>query len=164
MNLAGGSECPDSARFQPIPARIVERIRDHRRLRIVCSRIYWHDVTDPETGKRYENVELTAHDFRFFFEVVNNPDVNCAPIRTYYKDMTELNVINDYEFEVVWSKPYFRCLELTLGLSPLPRHFYHFYPGPFDGKRFNMDHERNRMIVGVGPYRLDSWVRDQLCW
>ncbi len=158
----GDRDAANPARFQPWLAESWTESEDHLRFRIKLRRgVYWHDATDPETGRRYENVEMTAHDFRFWFDVVNNPDVNCAPLRTYYQDMVELNVIGDYEFEVLWSKPYFRSLELTLGLTPLPRHFYHFYSGPFDGKRFNLDHERNRMVVGVGPYQLDSWVRDQ---
>jgi peptide/nickel transport system substrate-binding protein len=46
-------------------------------------------------------------------------------------------------------------------MSPLPRHLYHAYDGPFDGKRFNDDHQRNRMIVGCGPYRFLRWDKGQ---
>ena len=42
----------------------------------------------------------------------------------------------------------------------MPRHFYD-YGGKFDGKTFNNDHRRHRMIVGCGPYRFVRWEKDQ---
>ena len=121
--------------------------------------ILWHDFTDPETGKRWENVEVTAEDFKFFVDVIKDETVNAAPLRSYFADLKEVRVLNDYEFEVVWDRPYILSEEITLGLTPLPRHFYHAYEGPFDGAKFNDDHVRNRMIVGCGPYQFDSWEK-----
>lgn len=121
--------------------------------------ILWHDFTDPETGKRWENVEVTAEDFKFFVDVIKDETVNAAPLRSYFADLKEVRVLNDYEFEVVWERPYILSEEITLGLTPLPRHFYHAYEGPFDGAKFNDDHVRNRMIVGCGPYQFDSWEK-----
>ena len=46
---------------------------------------------------------------------------------------------------------------MTLSLSPLPRHLYHAYEGPFNPERFNSDNERNRILVGCGPYRFIKW-------
>ncbi|MDD6337486.1 MAG: ABC transporter substrate-binding protein [Lentisphaeria bacterium] len=121
--------------------------------------ILWHDFTDPETGKRWENVEVTAEDFKFFVDVIKDETVNAAPLRSYFADLKDVRVLNDYEFEVVWERPYILSEEITLGLTPLPRHFYHAYEGPFDGAKFNDDHVRNRMIVGCGPYQFDSWEK-----
>ena len=121
--------------------------------------ILWHDFRDPVTGKEWKNREVTAHDFKFYLDVVKNEDVDCAPLRGYLKDIDRIDVINDHEFEVIWNKPYFLAEDISLGLIPLPRHLYHAYEGPFDGKKFNDDHERNRMVVGCGPYRFDKWEK-----
>ncbi len=123
--------------------------------------ILWHDFTDPVSGRKWEDVEVTAKDFKFYLEVVKNEDVDCAPLRSYLIDLDRIDVVSDHEFDVVWKRPYFLSEPFTLGLSPLPRHLYHAYDGPFDGKKFNDDHERNRIIVGCGPYRFVRWDKDQ---
>ncbi len=123
--------------------------------------ILWHDFTDPVNRKKWKNKEVTAEDFKFFLDVIRNPKTNCAASRVYYKDIDTIEVINKYKLKIVWKKRYFRSLGLTLGLSPLPRHLYHAYPGPFDPKKFNDDHQRNRMIVGCGPYRFLRWDKNR---
>jgi peptide/nickel transport system substrate-binding protein len=123
--------------------------------------ILWQDFTDPVTGKKWKDVEVTSRDFKFFLEVVQNKDIDCAPIRTYYKDLEKLEIISKYKFKVYWGKKYFLSESSTLGLSPLPRHLYHSYDGPFDGIRFNDDYARNKIIVGCGPYRFDRWDAGQ---
>lgn len=121
--------------------------------------ILWHDFKDPVTGKEWKDVEVTAEDFKFYVDTVKNEAVDCAPQRVYMQDLDRVEVINDHEFVVHWKKPYFLSLEMTLSLNPLPRHLYHAYEGPFDGKKFNDDHERNRMLVGCGPYRFVKWEK-----
>ncbi len=123
--------------------------------------VIWHDFTDPVSGKVWKDVEVTAEDFKFYLDVIKNPDVDCAPMRGYMEDLDRIEVINKYEFKVIWKKRYFLSESITMGLQPLPRHFYHDYPGPFDGKKFNDDHQRNRIIVGCGPYRFDRWEKGQ---
>lgn len=121
--------------------------------------ILWHDFTDPVTGKNWKNREVTAHDFKFYVDVIKNPEVDCAALRGYYEDIEGIRVINNHEFEVVWRKPYFMMEDITLSLQPLPRHLYHAYDGPFSGKKFNDDHARNRLVVGCGPYQLARWEK-----
>lgn len=122
--------------------------------------ILWHDFTDPVTGREWRDVEVTAHDFKFYLDVVMNPRTNCAPLRTGLQDIRDIEIVNDYEFKVIWKRRYFLSESMTLGLSPLPRHLYHAYEGPFDPLKFNDDHRRNRMIVGCGPYRFVRWDKD----
>jgi len=119
--------------------------------------IYWHDFTDPVSKKVWKNVPVTAHDFKFYVDTVKNPEVDAAPLRTYMKDLERIDVISDTEFDVIWNRKYFLSLDMTLALQPLPRHLYHAYPGPFDPAKFNNDNERNRIIVGCGPYRFVKW-------
>ena len=123
--------------------------------------ILWHDFTDPVNGKKWKNKEVTAEDFKFYLDVIRNSKTNCGPSRVYYKDIKSLEVINKYKFKVVWKKRYFRSLGLTLGMSPVPKHLYHAYPGPFNPKKFNDDHKRNRVIVGCGPYRFLRWDKNR---
>lgn len=123
--------------------------------------ILWHDFKDPVGGKEWKDVEVTADDFVFYVEAVKNKDTDCAPIRSYLQDMDKIEVIDKYTFKVFWNKKYFLSESMTLSLEPLPRHLYHAYEGVFDGKKFNDDHERNRIIVGCGPYCFDRWEKGQ---
>ncbi|MDD3118732.1 MAG: peptide-binding protein [Victivallales bacterium] len=148
--------------FQPMLAESWEVSPDKLTFHIKLRHgVLWHDFTDPVSGKVWKDVEVTADDFKFYLDVIKNPDVDCAPIRTYLADIDRIEVIDKYEFKVIWKKRYFLAEVQTLGLQPLPRHFYHAYPGAFDGKKFNDDHRRNRVIVGCGPYRFDRWEKGQ---
>ena len=154
-------ERPDGE-YLPVMAQSWEITPDHLTYRIRLRKgIMWNDYTDPVTGKKVPAKEVTAEDFRFFIDVVRDPDVNCAPLRVYYQDLDGIEVLNRYEFVVRWKKPFYGSLSATLGMSPLPKHYYHDYPGPFDGKRFNDDHKRNSFIVGCGPYRFDRWEHNR---
>jgi len=130
---------------------------DHLVWRIKLRRgVLWHDFTDPVTKKEWKNVEVTAEDFKFYLDVIKDEKVDAVPLRGYLSGIKEIRVLNDYEFEVIWDKPYFLSKDITLGLIPLPRHFYK-PDGVFDGTAFNEDAERNKMIVGCGPYQFVRW-------
>ncbi len=118
--------------------------------------ILWHDFKDPVTGKEWKNIPVTAHDFKFYLDVVKDETVDALPLRGYFASIQEIKVINDLEFQVVWNEKYFLSKDITLGLTPLPRHLYNA-DGKFSGARFNGDTERNRMIVGCGPYQFVRW-------
>lgn len=118
--------------------------------------VFWQSFTDPVTGKVQPEKEVTAHDIKFTVDVIKDPEVNCAAIRAYYMDLKEIKVINDHELTVVWDKEYYGSMAQTLGLFPMPRHFY-MPDGVFDAEKFNDDHQRNRMIVSCGPYLFQSW-------
>jgi len=160
--LAARDWAHPEGKFEPMLAESWSISPDHLNYRIRLRRgVMWHDFTDPASGRRFRDVEVTARDFRFFFEVVRDGSVNCAPLRVYYQDMEDLSVVGDYEFVVRWRRPFYGSLAATLGMTPLPRHFYHAYPGAFDGRRFNDDHRRNRMLVGCGPYRFVEWSKNR---
>ena len=145
--------------FEPLMAENWQISPDRKNYRIRLRKdIFWHDFTDPVTGKKHTGVRVTAHDFKFFADVVKNKDVNCAPLRVYYQYLSGIEVHNDHEFTVKWSKACYTSLASTLGMSPLPRHFY-APDGRFDGRKFNDDHRRNRMIVGCGPYVFHKWEK-----
>ncbi len=151
-------ENPDS--FEPLLAESWSISNDRMVWRIRLRKdLYWHDFTDPVTGKEWKNIPVTSADFKFYVDAVQNPDVDAAPLRGYLSGISEIRIFNDREFDVIWKEPYFMARDITLGLSPLPRHLYHAYEGVFDGKKFNDDNERNRMIVGCGPYQFVKWEK-----
>ena len=79
--------------FEPVLAESWEFSPDGLRFRIKLRQgVYWHDFTDPESGKEYRNVEMTADDFAFYFQAVNDPAVNCAHLRSYYQGVEECRV------------------------------------------------------------------------
>ncbi len=146
--------------FEPLLAESWSISNDRMVWRIRLRKdLYWHDFTDPVTKKEWKNVPVTSADFKFYVDAVQNPDVDAAPLRGYLSGISEVRIFNDREFDVIWKEPYFMARDITLGLSPLPRHLYHAYEGAFDGKKFNDDNERNRMIVGCGPYQFVKWEK-----
>lgn len=143
--------------FRPALAESYTISPDHKTYRIKLRRgVMWHPFTDPETGVAHPAKEVTAHDIKFTIDIIRNPQTNCEVMRVYYRDLQSVEVINDYELVITWSKAYYGSLAQTLGLFPMPRHFY-MPDGEFDPARFNDDHKRNRMIVGCGPYMFHSW-------
>lgn len=158
MDSLGVRAYDDLNKFLPQMAESWNVSPDGLRIRVkLRDGILWHDFTDPVTKKEWKDVPVTSEDFKFYVDVVKNPQVDAAPLRTYLSDLDSVRVINDREFEVIWKKRYFLSLDMTLSLSPLPRHLYHAYEGPFNPERFNSDNERNRILVGCGPYRFIKW-------
>ncbi|MEG1979961.1 MAG: ABC transporter substrate-binding protein [Victivallaceae bacterium] len=148
--------------FQPLLAEKYVVENDNKTYHIFLRKgLLWHDFTDPVSGREWKNVEVKAADFKFYIDVINNPKTNCAALRSYYADIESVEVINDYEFKVNWRSRLFKSQELTLGMTPLPRHLYHAYEGEFDPVKFNNDHQRNRLLVGCGPYRFVKWEKDR---
>ena len=66
--------------------------------------ILWHDFTDPVTGKEWKNKEVTAHDFKFYLDVIKDEKVDAVPLRGYFAQIKEIRVIDDYTFDVVFPK------------------------------------------------------------
>ena len=152
----------DPSLFQPLLAESWTLSDDKLTYTIKLRKgVMWQDFTDPVTGKEWKNVEVTSSDFKFYIDVVKNKDTDCAPIRTYLIDLDRIEIIDKYTFKVVWKKKYFLSESITLGMSPLPKHLYYDYKGKFDGKKFNDDHQRNRIIVGCGPYQFAGWEKGQ---
>jgi ABC-type transport system substrate-binding protein len=129
--------------------------------------VIWHppavDLDDPRYAWLQGERKLVADDFVFYLELAKNPQVDAAHLRNYYEDCEGIEVINDHEFIVRWSKPLFHSISFTLGLAPLPRWLYgadqdgRLYDAAEVGRRFN-EHWYNQGAIGVGPYRFVEWV------
>lgn len=106
---------------------------------------------------------VTAHDFKFFFDVVMNSyvqDQGVISIRGYLKEIESIRVIDDLTFVVRWkaepvqeadgtiiSKIKYISKSLTGGLRPLPRFVYQYFP---DGTKILPDDS------APDAYRLSS--------
>lgn len=138
--------------------------------------VLWHPVTDPLTGDRIEATELTADDFRFYFEVVRNPTVLAGFLRGYWMKCKEVKVIDRYTFQVIWGEPYSEAEKWALGMRPMPRHYYmhdreklppwpeDFTTAPEEVQKayrefalFFNESKRNFAMTAVGPYRFAEW-------
>jgi ABC-type transport system substrate-binding protein len=116
-----------------------------------------------------QDVELTAHDFKFWVDVMMNPDTECPQVRTYYEDLDKAEVVDSHTLRVTWKRKVYTSLSASMGLSPLPRHIYGSnadgtpIPEAQWGVRFNKHwFDEERQVVGVGGYCLDSYEPDKV--
>lgn len=115
-----------------------------------------------------QDVPLTAHDFVFGIEMLQNPDVRCPNLKSYYEDLVKWEAVDDHTFRLTWKRKVYTSLSSSLSLLPLPRHIYTrnrdgtaITPSTV-GIQFN-DHwfDQERQAIGVGAYILESFEPDQ---
>ncbi len=111
---------------------------------------------------------VTAHDFKFFFDAVMNPSIEEAQaisLRTYFSDIEEVRVIDDYTLVVRWktemianekgeSEPKMKYLSksLTGSLRPLASFVYKYFA---DGTKIIEDDSNPE------TYRINSiWAQN----
>lgn len=123
---------------------------------------YWQKYTDPVTGLEVPAKKVTSDDFLFFWEAIQNLRIPAEALRTYYEDLAGIEIIDDHNFIVRWKHPYSMSESFTLGLQPLPRHYYRPDPSWDDEKFANefIASPRNQWIVGTGPYKLVKWDKN----
>jgi peptide/nickel transport system substrate-binding protein len=96
---------------------------------------------------------LTAHDVKFTFDKIMDPTVDAAPMRNYYMDVTNSEVIDDHTIRFTCSKPFWQHLIYLGDFDIMPKHIYE--TGDFN------DHPNARTPVGSGPYLLEAWETNQ---
>lgn len=109
--------------------------------------VLWHD-----------GVKLTAHDIKFTYDVITNPESGCVQyvddFDTWVKDY---RVVDDYTFEVDLkiSDPYhFQSIYYTTGINLLPYHYFKDMPI----SRVGFDDNFNNKPIGYGPYVVKDRV------
>lgn len=105
-----------------------------------------HDVTWSD-GK-----PLTADDVIFSVETMQDPKVDAAALRSYYKDLKSVEKLDAYTVRFVFKRIYFRALEQCGYLTIIPKHIFG------DGQDFNT-HPANYKPIGSGPFVLSEWDR-----
>jgi ABC-type transport system substrate-binding protein len=109
---------------------------------------------------------VTADDFVFFYEVVQNEAVEAPFLRNYFEDFDHVEVIDDHEFVVHWKRPFQGSIDATLTIEPLPRWLYAYdedgdaFSEEEFGTRFNQ-HWFNTNAIGPGPYRLVRYEQNR---
>jgi ABC-type transport system substrate-binding protein len=129
--------------------------------------IKWHPVSGVDlNGKhRWLNTEheLTAHDFVFALDMTLNPQVENGFAKNYYQGIASYEAKDDTTLIVRWKEKTYQSLEITLGLSPIPKFLYAFaedgtpHPPETLGLRFNQHWYNNKGMVGTGPYRFERY-------
>ncbi len=130
--------------------------------------VLWHPpVVDWESG-RYDWLkgehELTADDYLFVFDAIQNPQVagRVSSLRNYFEALDHVEKVDRYTFKVVFKERLFTNLATILDLEPMPAWLFRYDE---DGTRFDdatwglklNEHWYNQRGFGTGPYRFVSW-------
>lgn len=153
----------DLTKYEPMLAKSWQVSEDGLEYRIqLRDNAYWQPYVDPVTGKEAAAKQVTADDFLFFWEVIQNNRIPAEALRTYYGDLDGMEIVDDLNFIVRWKQPYSMSESFTLGLQPLPRHYYRPDPN-WDDEKFADEFiasPRNQWIVGTGPYKMVKWDKN----
>lgn len=129
-----------SLKFKPHLASRWEISPDHLRYTFHLRRdVSWQD------GKAF-----TADDVLYTYEKIQDPKVDAAVLRNYYRDVIKAEKLDPYTVRFTYREPYFRALTMLGSLTVIPKHLFE------NGEDFN-NHSLNRGPVGTGPYRLREW-------
>ncbi len=125
--------------------------------------VYWHvpnvDFSDPKNAWMKEPRELTSEDAVFFFEMVQNDQVEAGSLKSYYEEMEKAEVIDKYTFKVTWNKKVYHSMDMTIQYYPLPKWLFtkdeegNDLPKETLGLKFN-NHWASKLALGTGPYRM----------
>ncbi|MDR3212165.1 MAG: ABC transporter substrate-binding protein [Planctomycetota bacterium] len=154
----------DITLFEPLLAESWEVSQDGLEYTIHLRRnALWQPYLDPVSGLEVAEKPVTSDDFLFFWETIQNPNIPCEAIRSYFEFMQGIEVVDPYTFRVVWKEPYSLSESMTLDMQPLPRHYYRPDPN-WDDRHFAdqfISSPRNQWLVGTGPYRLSAWDKNR---
>lgn len=104
--------------------------------------------------------QVTARDFKFTIDTIMNPQVECASLRSYFKECEGVTLVDDFTAVIRWKPNVYHSIAFTLGRQVIPEFLYgsdadgtKFPPETF-GQQFN-SHFYNRIgTPGCGPYRM----------
>ena len=112
-----------------------------------------------------DGVPVTAHDVKFTFETVMNPEMDTERFRSTLNVIESVEVISDKVVEFRFVRPMFSNMTAALAMSIMPRHFYqHVTPAQFN--------QATGLLMGSGAYRLETvsikqpveFRRTTSCW
>lgn len=130
-----------SLRLVPVLAESWDISEDHRTYTFHLRKdIHWQD------GQPF-----TARDIRFSFDRIQDPKVDAAHLRSYYRDIRKLEILDDHTVRYHYKMPYFRALEFCGSIPIVPAHLFS------EPEDFNQ-HAIGRVPVGTGPYRFHHWA------
>lgn len=98
---------------------------------------------------------LTADDFAYTWEMINNPALDCPRQRNILRDLIRsIQATDEYEVTVTFKQPSFEYFAYAGDFSPMSRRFY---------SKFTPDeiNDKPGLLLGTGPYRMkdpESWT------
>lgn len=99
--------------------------------------VLWHDKK-----------KFTSKDVIFTYEQIISPKVFTS-IKSNFKQVKSVKVLDDYTIEIIYKKPYFKALETWMvGILP-----YHLLKDEKD----LMTSKFNKKPIGTGPYKIDGF-------
>ncbi len=123
--------------LEPYAAQKFEVLDEGKKLRFYLRKdIYWSD-----------GVKLTARDVEYTYKMMLDPKTPTV-YRSNYEAISKFTVLDDYSFEVEYTKPYAQAL-LTWAGDIVPKHILE--------KEDLLKTEYARNPVGAGPYILKEW-------
>jgi len=142
------------------PDEIAQSIEHNNKKAILKNSVYYFTIRDGV--KWHDGVNFTVEDIKFSFDTIMNGYVDAAPLRSYYNDIKQLQIVDKQTVKFVYGKSYFLSLNLCGGIPIFPRHVYK--PEQFGsdkeafGKYFN-ESQINRNPIGNSCYRFISWEK-----
>lgn len=126
--------------------------------------VYWQtpkgvDFNDPNKAWLKEPRKLTAADCVFYFELIQNPQVEAGALKSYYEDLEKAWVVDDLTYKVKWKKKIYHSMDFTIGVYPMAKWLFSKdetgkdLPAETMGLKFN-DHWASRYALGTGPYQV----------
>jgi len=97
-----------------------------------------------------DGVPVTADDVIFTFETMMNPKIDCADLRNYFDNITEVVKLDNRRIKFVMRERYWKTIGVIGGFYVFPKHIYQFN----DPDEFN---KRISNPVGSGPYIFEKW-------
>jgi peptide/nickel transport system substrate-binding protein len=112
-----------------------------------------------------KKVPVTAHDFVFRIELIQNPIVQAPHLRPYYEELEEAVALDDRTLVLRWKERLYTNITFSLGLEPQPRHVYGFYEdgAPIPDEEIPVSFNKHWFdakfqVIGPGAYILESFV------
>lgn len=104
--------------------------------------------------KWQDGVPFTADDVIYTYDKIQDPKVDAASARNYFRDVLKVEKLDDHTVRFTYRQPYVGAL-YTLGLmTVIPKHVFD------NGLDFN-SHPANRRPVGTGPFQFMEWQTGQ---
>lgn len=131
---------PETLEYIPKLAKSWEISGDHLQYTFhLRDDVLWHD-----------GVRFTADDVIFSFERIQDPKVDAARYRVYYRDVSKVEKLDDRTVRFTYAYPYFKAFSVLGGLPIIPKHVFE------NGGDFNKD-PFGRAPIGTGPYKFQEW-------
>ncbi len=99
--------------------------------------------------KWHDGEPFTAEDVVFSYKSIMDPKVDSPHLKSYYKEILNVEALDAYTVRFTYARPYFLALEFCGGMPIVPKHV--FSEGDFN------TNPAGRHPIGTGPYRFVKW-------